>query len=98
MATYRANCDDTLVIKSEKELHYYWVRYTRKRHIPAKQTYKEESILQAYKPGEWADMVKMNAKVGLEFPNPAICGYQDYTICHDPTIMKEEDIKALKIA
>lgn len=92
MATYRANLDSSVILKSEKDLSFIWIRYKKRVHLPRTQEYRDDYVLQAYPPDIWRDMIKQNSKAGLDFPRSA--GFDSFEIVHDPSLTK--DINDLK--
>jgi len=91
---YRSNLDSSVILKSEAEAkNYIWVRFTKKIHLPNEQRYQTNSTLQAYKPGEWQNMLKMNRKANLPFPQ--VAGWDSYELVHDCSLVK--DVKELLI-
>jgi len=97
MAKYRGNLDETLTLKSEYEVGFLWVKFEKKFIDQAAKTVRSDFHIQAYHPSEWDAMKKGCAKYHFDFV--AACGYDDYEIIHNPSLVKTDaDIANLLIA
>lgn len=98
MATYRANMDDSLILKSEAECkNYYWLKL--ERHFYNKSTYETrvDVRMAPYMIHEFKDFIKTINMLELDTGEKlkAVIGYDTWKIVHDPTLIK--DINDLKI-
>jgi len=95
MAQFRGNLDKSLILKSEGELGFVWVRFEKRLLNTTDKTVRVDHHVKCYRMAEWKAMQKGCLKHNLDFTKAA--GYDDYEILHDPRLMKPEDIKTLEI-
>ena len=81
---YRANLDQSLTLKNEKELNLYWIKTFSKMRDNSLLGSKLVSSTQCYWKREYDAMIKASKRQNVPWWKSA--GFIDMKILHDPTL------------